>query len=54
MRCVREQWLDAVSVALADARAMLACFGVRHPDLEARIEKVLVEAQALKALGMRS
>jgi hypothetical protein len=54
MGFVHDQWLDAVSGALADARAMLLCFGIWHPDLAARIDAALVEAQALKARGQRS
>lgn len=46
-------WLDAVSQALADARAVLACFGVHAPLLEARIDAALDEAHALKLRALR-
>jgi BMFP domain-containing protein YqiC len=41
-------WLDAVLVTLARARAMLACFGARDRELEARIDHALDLASALK------
>ena len=40
-------WLDRVSVALAEARAVLGCFGVDAPELAMRIEAALEEAIAL-------
>jgi hypothetical protein len=42
------EWLDRISEALADARAVLACFGVDQPELSMRIEAALDEANALK------
>jgi hypothetical protein len=41
-------WLDSITETLAEARAVLACFGVDHPDLVARIEAAMDEARALK------
>jgi hypothetical protein len=41
-------WLDRLIETLADARAMLACFGVGHRALVTSIEGALNEAQALK------
>ena len=43
-----DEWLDALLAALADARAALACFGVHETALEARLDKAMAEAQALK------
>ena len=40
-------WLDQISESLSDARAVLACFGVNHPELALRIEAALDEAYAL-------
>ena len=41
-------WLDRVSMALAEARAALGCFGIDAPELTMRIEAALEEAFALK------
>jgi hypothetical protein len=50
----KDRWLDAVSAALAHARATLACFGVRDAPLEIRIDAALAEAVALKSGGFGS
>jgi hypothetical protein len=42
------EWLDRISKALADARAVLACFGVDQPALATRIETALRQADDLK------
>lgn len=41
-------WLDRISMALAEARAALGCFGIDAPELTMRIEAALEEAFALK------
>lgn len=46
-------WLDRLIESLADARAMLACFGIGHPALVASIEAALDEAQALKQRALQ-
>ncbi len=46
-------WLDRLIEMLADARAMLACFGVHDPALAAAIEAALDEADALKQCAIR-
>lgn len=43
-----QKWLDDTMLALADARAMLASFGVRDRVLEAQIDGALSMAHALK------
>jgi hypothetical protein len=48
MACEEETWLDAVVAALADVRAMLACFGLRDRELAFEIEQALALAQLLK------
>jgi hypothetical protein len=41
-------WIDAVIVVLAEARATLVCFGVHDRALEAQIDRALNLASALK------
>jgi NAD(P)H-nitrite reductase large subunit len=44
----QNQWLDRVIETLAEARAILACFGVDQPEIVEAIETALNEANALK------
>lgn len=46
-------WLDQIVLALADARAALASFGVHHPVLVRQIETALVRAETLKRRAPR-
>jgi hypothetical protein len=46
-------WLDQIVIALADARAALASFGVHHPALVHQIETALVRAKRLKTRSLR-
>jgi hypothetical protein len=48
MACEEQIWVDAVAAALADVRAMLACFGLRDRDLEFEIDQAMALAQLLK------
>ena len=46
-------WLEMLLIALADARAMIVCFGIDEPELAASIDAALAEAQALKQRALR-
>jgi hypothetical protein len=48
MHAETSDWIDAVIVTLAKARATLVCFGVHDRTLEAQIDHALDLASALK------
>ena len=45
--------IDQIVIALADARAALAFFGVHHPVLVRQIETALARAERLKSRAPR-
>ena len=54
MNVDRVAWLEMLLITLADARAVLVCFGVDDPELADSIDGALAEAQALKQRAIRS
>jgi hypothetical protein len=45
--------IDQIVIALADARAALALFGVHHPALVRQIETAMARAERLKSRAPR-